>query len=85
VLAAGAVVSRDAEPYTIVGGVPARHIRQRFNRDIAERLTQMAWWDWPFEIIMERLADFQSVDIEAFCKRWAPETLGPPSGSGGHS
>jgi phosphonate metabolism protein (transferase hexapeptide repeat family) len=73
VLAAGAVVSRDVAPYTIVGGVPARHIRERFSRDIAARLTRIAWWDWPFETIMDRLPDFQSADIEAFCARWAPE------------
>ncbi len=71
VLAAGAVVSKDVQPYTVVGGIPAKFIRERFTRTIAERLTSIAWWDWPFETIMERLADFQSSDIEAFCERWS--------------
>ncbi|MFS8049728.1 DapH/DapD/GlmU-related protein [Rhizobium sp. BR 314] len=71
VLAAGAVVTKNVEPYTIVGGVPAKFIRERFSRAIAERLTSIAWWNWPFETIMARLADFQSSDIEAFCERWA--------------
>lgn len=72
VLAAGAVVAKDVAPYTIVGGVPAKPIRERFPRAIAERLQRIAWWDWPIETIMARLADFQSDDVAAFCDRWDP-------------
>jgi phosphonate metabolism protein (transferase hexapeptide repeat family) len=72
VLAGGAVVTRDVAPYEIVGGVPARRIRARFPPDVARRLARIAWWDWPFETIMQRLAAFQSNDIQGFCDRWDP-------------
>lgn len=70
VLAAGAVVAKDVAPYAIVGGVPAKPIRDRFPPDIAARLARIAWWDWPFETIMARLVDFQSGNVAAFCDRW---------------
>lgn len=69
VLAAGAVVSRDVAPYAVVGGVPARVIRARFAPDIAARLQRIAWWHWPFETLMARVAWFQDEDVAAFCAR----------------
>jgi phosphonate metabolism protein (transferase hexapeptide repeat family) len=72
VLAAGAVVAKDVAPYAIVGGVPARRIRDRFDPAIAAALRRIAWWDWPFETVMERLAEFQDDDVAAFCARWDP-------------
>ena len=72
VIAAGAVVSRSVAPYTVVGGVPARVIRARFDETTAARLARIAWWDWPDEILFERLGDFQSASIEEFCDRYDP-------------
>lgn len=79
VLAAGAVVAKDVKPYEIVGGVPARRIRDRLPSGLAARLMAIAWWDWPFETIMERLQDFQSADIEGFCARWEIESGKTPA------
>ncbi|GEO84863.1 hypothetical protein GCM10007920_25850 [Ciceribacter naphthalenivorans] len=44
VVAAGAVVNKDVEPYSIVGGVPARMIRRRFDDRTIERLLAVQWW-----------------------------------------
>ncbi|WP_228002423.1 CatB-related O-acetyltransferase [Nocardia australiensis] len=53
IIAAGALVTSDVAPYTIVGGNPARLIRQRFADDDIKRLLHAAWWDWPVELVTE--------------------------------
>jgi chloramphenicol O-acetyltransferase type B len=53
VVAANAVVTCDVEPYSIVGGVPARLIRKRFSDTKIERLLSTRWWEMPIERIVE--------------------------------
>jgi hypothetical protein len=45
VVASGAVVTKDVDPYTIVAGTPAKPLRSRQPREIADRLIALAWWD----------------------------------------
>ncbi len=49
IIAAGAIVTSDVAPYSIVGGVPARLIRQRMPNLQASMLIELAWWNWSEE------------------------------------
>ena len=71
VVAAGSVVTCDVEPYSIVGGIPAKHIRFRFNNDIINSLLKIGWWNWSEEKIKNNVHLFY--DIDNFIKEHSPQ------------
>ena len=71
VVASGAVVTKDVAPYTIVGGVTATTIRDRYAPGVADRMMALAWWDWDHATLRARLDDFRTLSAEAFLDRYA--------------
>ncbi|MBD3817526.1 MAG: type B chloramphenicol O-acetyltransferase [Brevundimonas diminuta] len=74
VIGTRALVTRDVEPYAIVGGNPARVIRKRFDDDSVAMLLEMKWWDWDDARLRQAMPLLCSGDIaalHAFWREWA--------------
>ena len=65
IVSARSVVVQDVPPYTVVGGNPARPIKQRFAADVVQALQTLAWWDWPIDKITRHLHTIVSGDVAA--------------------
>ena len=62
VIAAGSIVTKNVEPYSIVAGTPANHIKFRFNTDQINDLKAIKWWDWNVEKIKKNSELFYNID-----------------------
>jgi len=63
IIAANALVNKDIEPYSIYGGVPAKHIKKRFEQNEIDFLMQLKWWDKPKKWIENASIYFNDISI----------------------
>ena len=70
VIAADALIVKDVEPYSIVGGVPAKLIKWRFSPEMIERFKKIKWWEYDESIIKKNAKLFENVEqmLEQFEK-----------------
>lgn len=65
IIAAGSVVTQDVPPYAVVGGVPAKVIKYRFEQDIIEQLKKIEWWNKDQKWLKKNAHLFD--DVYKFC------------------
>lgn len=70
VIGTRALVTRDVEPYAIIGGNPAKTIRKRFDERTVQMLLEMKWWDWPIDQLQAVMPLMTSGNIEALYQHW---------------
>ncbi len=65
IIASLSVVTRNVEPYTVVGGNPAQEIRKRFDQFLIQELLDIRWWDWEIDKITRNVKAICGSDLKA--------------------
>ncbi|GGP11657.1 Vat family streptogramin A O-acetyltransferase [Oceanobacillus neutriphilus] len=68
IIGAGSIVTKDVEPYTIVGGNPAKQIKKRFPESKIKELLQIRWWNLEIQVINEHMDAILRLDLEVLKK-----------------
>jgi acetyltransferase-like isoleucine patch superfamily enzyme len=68
IIGAGAVVTKDVDSYSIVAGVPAKIIGQRFSDEVAKKMMELKWWNWPEEKIKKNISTIMSPNVNQLFK-----------------
>jgi len=75
IIGTNSLVTKDVEPYTIVGGNPAKVIRKRFDDETIQMLLALKWWDWEVEKITAHMDLITSGDAEKLNDFWKQNKL----------
>jgi chloramphenicol O-acetyltransferase type B len=70
IIASRAVVVKDVEPYTVVGGNPCTFIKYRFKKEEIKQLLTMKWWNWKEEKVKESMPLICNPSIEGLWDYW---------------
>ena len=70
IIGTNSLITKDIEPYTIVGGNPAQVIRRRFDEQVIELLLALQWWHWDAHIITNNLAVITQGQIDELKRIW---------------
>ena len=68
IIATNAVVTKDVDPFCVVGGNPAQLIRKRFHEDTIQALLKIKWWNWSIEEITKNANDIATGNIALISK-----------------
>ena len=70
VIGTRALVTKDVEPYAIVGGNPSKTLRMRFVEGDIARLLELRWWDWSDDELKSAMPLLTDGDISALYRHW---------------
>jgi len=59
-----AVVTKDVPPYSVVGGIPAKEIKKRFDENTIMKLQKIQWWNWSYDKIQQNLPFIMNGEVD---------------------